>query len=99
MAAKIQCQYSEMQKAVQTFKKESDQTRQLFQKVQQCVGQLQGGGWIGRGAQQFFREMNDLVNPGLQRLVNALNDASSASQRINQAMQQAENEAGQIFRS
>lgn len=99
MAGKIQCQYQDLGQAANKFKQESDQTRQLYQKVSQCVQQLQGGDWIGKGAQNFFREMNDLVNPGMQRLVNALNDASSATQRIVQAFQQAENEAGGIFRS
>lgn len=95
---KIQCNYDEIGQAAQTFSKESQQTRQLFQQVKGVFGQLQGGDWIGVGAQKFFEEMENLVFPGLERLTNTLQDASDAAKRIADALKQAEDEAGGLFR-
>ncbi len=95
---KIQANYEQLGQAADTFSKESQQTAQLAQQVAQLVGNLQGGGWIGRGAQAFFQEQQELVAPAMQRLVNALEDASSAAKKIADTFQQAENEAGGLFR-
>lgn len=95
---KIQANYDDLEGAAQLFARESQRTEQLLKQVGQLVGSLQGGGWIGLGAQAFFQEMEDLVNPGMQRLVSALSDASDAAKRIADAFQQAEDEAGGLFR-
>ncbi len=95
---KVQCNYEQMGQAADTFARESQQTQQLSQQVNQLVSNLQGGGWIGKGAQAFFQEQQELVAPAMQRLVNALEDASSAAKKISDTLQQAENEAGSLFR-
>ncbi len=95
---KIQCNYEQLGQAADLFARESQQTQQLSQQVSQLVSNLQGGGWIGKGAQSFFQEQQELVAPAMQRLVNALEDASSAAKKIADAFQQAENEAGGLFR-
>jgi len=95
---KVQCDYDDIGKAAQTFAKESQQTRQLFQQVKGVFGQLQGGDWIGVGAGKFFEEMENLVFPGLERLTNTLQDASDGAKKISDALKQAEEEAGGLFR-
>jgi WXG100 family type VII secretion target len=95
---RIQANYDDLGAAANLFARESQQTQQLMQQVGQLVGSLQGGGWIGLGANAFFQEMEELVNPAMQRLVNALNDASSAAKRIADVFKQAEEEAGSLFR-
>jgi WXG100 family type VII secretion target len=94
---KIQCDYNQLGDHAKKFKAESDQTKQLFQAVNNVVQQLEGGDWIGEGAKKFFEEMQDLTNPGIDRLVNALEDASSAAQKVSDALSQAENESGACF--
>lgn len=96
-APKIQCDYDGMSNVANTFAKEADQTRQLIQSVGSCVGRLQDGGWIGVGAEAFFQEMEQLVNPGMERLANSLQDAGSASKKIADALKQAEDECGGLF--
>ncbi|MFQ3535083.1 MAG: WXG100 family type VII secretion target [Aggregatilineales bacterium] len=93
----IQCNYDDMREVSNNFARQSDAARQLLQTVQNCVSALQGGGWLGKGAESFYREMSDLVQPAMQRLGAALADASSATQRIATALEQAEREAGSLF--
>ena len=93
----IQCNYDDMREVSNNFARHSDATRQLLQTVENCVSALQGGGWLGKGAESFYREMSDLVRPAMQRLSAALADASSATQRIAAALERAEREAGALF--
>ncbi len=93
----IQCNYDDMRQISNDFSRQSDATRQMFQTIQNCLSALQGGGWLGKGAQNFYREMEDIVSPAMQRLGAALADASSATQRIATALEQAEREAGALF--
>lgn len=93
----IQCNYDDMREVGNNFARQSDATRQLLQTVDNCVSALQGGGWLGKGAENFYREMDNLVRPAMQRLSAALADASSATQRIVAALEQAEREAGALF--
>ncbi len=93
----IQCNYDDMREVSNNFARHSDATRQLLQTVQNCLSALQGGGWLGKGAESFYREMSDLVQPSMQRLGAALSDASSATQRIAAALEAAEREAGALF--
>ena len=96
-AAKIQADYPQLEKAAETFGKEADQTKQLIQRVRQSVDALQGGGWIGVGADKFYNEMDEIVFPAIDRMMNALNDANSATKRIADAFRKAEDEACGLF--
>ncbi len=86
-ASKIQCHYADLNNAAQ----------QLLRTVQNYVQQLQGGAWRGKGANTFYAELDCEVLPCVQRLISALRDASSATQRIGQLLEQAEREAGALF--
>jgi len=94
---KIQCNYDEMAKAAQNFAQHGDQTQQLMQQVKGCVEQLKSD-WIGAGAKKFQEEMESLVFPGINRLANTLKDASDASKKIADALKQAEDSCGALFR-
>jgi WXG100 family type VII secretion target len=95
---KVQANYDDLGNAAGVFSKESDQTQQLTQQVKGVFDGLRGGGWIGKGAEAFFQEMEELVFPGLDRLTRALSDASSAAKRIADTFKQAEDEACGLFR-
>lgn len=95
---KIQCNYDQMAQAAQTFAQHGDQSNQLMQQVKGVFETLRSGDWIGVGAQKFFEEMEHIVFPGMQRLGNTLKDASDASKKIADALKQAEDEAGGLFR-
>lgn len=96
-APKIQADYDSLDQIAANFSKEADQTKQLLQTVRSCVEQLQNGGWIGKGADSFYKEMNDLVNPAMQRMMNALSEAASATKRVADALRKAEEESCALF--
>lgn len=96
-AEKIQANFDDLAHFSSLFSREADQLNNLFGQVRQCIDQLQSGDWSGQGAQNFFTEMEALVLPGMDRLVNALGDASQATQQIVQTLQQAEQEAARQF--
>jgi len=97
-AAKIQANYDQLAQIAARFSQEANQTQQLFQAVRALVEQLEGGAWIGVGAQAFFQEMHELMYPALNRLGSSLGDAGSATKRISEALRGAEDEAGALFR-
>jgi WXG100 family type VII secretion target len=97
IGGKIQADYDELTSIANQFAQEASATEQLTNQIVSLVGELEGGGWIGRGADAFYGEMHDLVEPGLQRLARALEDASSAIKQINNVISQAEHEASSLF--
>ena len=94
---KIQADYDELANIANQFNQEAQATEQLTNKITSLVDELEGGGWIGRGAQSFFSEMHDLVLPGMDRLTSALENASSAIQQISNVLSQAEQDASSLF--
>lgn len=96
-APKIQADYGSLEQISANFSKESDQTRQLLQTVKSCVDALKGGGWIGKGADNFYKEMEELVNPAMDRMMRALADAASATKRVADALRQAEEQGCALF--
>ncbi len=94
---KVQADYDELNNIANQFAQEAAGVEQLTNQIMSLVGELEGGGWIGRGADAFYSEMHDLVEPGLQRLARALEDASNATKQIVNIMSQAEHEASNLF--
>jgi WXG100 family type VII secretion target len=97
MADKVQADYEQLGQVSSQFANQSQVIQELIQKVRSSVQQLEDGGWIGRGADAFFSEMQSTVFPAIQRLESSLNDASSTTKQIAQNMQQAEQEAQSLF--
>jgi WXG100 family type VII secretion target len=97
MADKVQADYEQLGQVSSQFANQSQVIQELMQKVRSSVQQLEDGGWIGRGADSFFSEMQSVVFPAIQRLESSLNDASSTTKQIAQNMQQAEQEAQSLF--
>jgi WXG100 family type VII secretion target len=61
---KIQADYDELANIANEFANEASAAEQLTNQITNLVGELEGGGWIGRGAQAFYSEMHDEVEPG-----------------------------------
>ena len=94
---KVQADYDELNAIANEFMQEAAGVEQLLNQINNLVGELEGGGWIGRGAQAFYGEMHDLVDPGMQRLVRALEDGGSAIKQISNILSNAEQEASSLF--
>jgi WXG100 family type VII secretion target len=93
----IQAYYDDLEGFARSFAQEAQQTTQLGQVISRLMGDLLAGGWVGVGADQFFREMDDLVLPAVSRLGDALQDGSAAVRRLMEVFKEAEEEAGKCF--
>ena len=90
--------YEQLAQIAQRFAREQDATQRMLENVRRQVGVLQGGDWVGQGAQAFYTEMNSAVLPSLKRLVQALQSAQRVTIQISRAIKQAEDEAAAVLK-
>ncbi len=95
---KFRGDYEQLNQIAQTFSQETDAVRQMLQSIQQAKGTLENGDWVGKGADQFYGEMNTAVLPSLSRLVNALDNASRTTQKISRIVKKAEDDSAALFK-
>lgn len=98
MADEIRGDYEQLQQVAQRFNAQAQAIEQMTNQVKQKMAKLEGT-WEGRGSDSFFREMTQLVLPGVTRLNKALAQAGQATAKIAQTLKQAEEEASSLFRS
>jgi WXG100 family type VII secretion target len=98
MTEKIEAKYDQLETVAQKFNREQEKVENTLQTVRNCVEGLRNGGWIGRGAEAFFSEMQDHLLPGVDRLKLALEESSQVTKQIAIVLEQAEEEASNKFR-
>jgi WXG100 family type VII secretion target len=96
-AAKFRADYAQLDKIATQFRAQGAVAQQTLRDLQAQMRVLQIGDWIGRGANRFYEEMQSNVLPSQRRLVEALREAASATDRINHIAQQAERDAAVIL--
>lgn len=99
MSDEIRADYEQLEQIANRFASQQQAVQQMLQRVRGSMGKLENGGWIGRGSQAFFAEMNSKVLPASTRLQQALGEASRSVKEIAQTVRQAEEEASSVFRS
>jgi WXG100 family type VII secretion target len=99
MADLIQADYQQLEQLASKFQSQSEAIRGMQQKLKSSMDPLKNGGWIGKGSDAFFNEMQDKILPAVQRLHDALGEASSKTKEIMQTMRQAEQDAASPFSS
>src|SRR5574341_536432 len=97
-ASRVRADYDELQEIAQAFARQSEAVRQSYGVVLQAKDTLQGGDWVGKGADKFYQEMNSSILPSLKRLAQALERASETTKKISQIMKQAEQDASHVFK-
>lgn len=97
-AEEIRADYDELENCSTHFANQAQAIGQMIQAIRRSMDPLEGGGWIGRGSDAFFAEMNSEVLPATDRLMQALDEACQATKNISQTVQQAEEEASSPFR-
>ncbi len=97
-ASIVQAQYDQLTDIAQRFQRQSEANAALKQRLQQHYQPLQQGGWQGRGSQAFFAEMENEIFPAMDRLIQALSQASRVTIQIQQVLREAEEEAARPFR-
>jgi len=97
MSDEIRANYEQLENVANQFARQSQAIQSMLQKVKSSMSQLETG-WIGRGHDAFFSEMNSVVLPAGQRLQNALQEAGTVTKTIVQTVKQAEEESAGLFR-
>ncbi len=96
-APKVRSDYEQLRSVQKAFSSQADALQGMNQNVKACMSTLEGRDWIGKGAQAFYKEMNDQVLPTLQRLQRAMAEGARVTQQISQIMKEAEDEASGCF--
>ena len=99
MAEKSEVNYEQLENIVKRLRTEADAVNQLLNQTKGRVDSLHGNGWIGRGSDQFFGEMEQRVLPAMGRLVAALHSAAGAADNIGKIYRNAEEQGQGIFKS
>jgi WXG100 family type VII secretion target len=97
-ATKVRADYENLARIAQAFSQQADCARQLLGALQKDVATLQGGDWVGKGADKFYAEMTSVVLPAMGRVAAAMSEAASTTAKISQIMKQAEDESAALFR-
>jgi WXG100 family type VII secretion target len=95
----VQARYDQLDDIANKFARKAQEAAQMQQRILRDAQALQNGGWMGAGSQAFSNEMNSVVQPAMQRLIVALETASSTTKEIKQIMLAAEEEASRPFKS
>ncbi len=94
----VQTDYDALDTLARRFQQQNQQTIALKQRVDRGVNALRSGGWQGEGATAFVQEMERIVNPATQRLIDALAEAKTVTLQVKELIRQAEEEAASVFR-
>jgi WXG100 family type VII secretion target len=94
----IRAEYDYLTDCLPFFQSEADMLDQMNQGLFQMVDHLRMGGWTGRAAEAFFAEFDEVLKPAVVRLIESLRDAGSATGKVISTFQDAEEEAGALFR-
>jgi len=98
MYEEIRADYDQLEQVASQFANQSQAIQQMLQNVRSSMDPLEGGGWIGRGSDAFFAEMQSEVIPANERLQQALDEANRVTKQIVQVVKQAEDDASSPFR-
>ncbi len=99
MSDEIRADYDRLDQVANQFASQSQAIQQMLQNVKGSMDPLESGGWVGRGSNAFFEEMNSEVLPANERLQQALDEASRVTKQIVQTIKQAEEEASSPFKA
>lgn len=94
----IQAQYDDLEEVADRFDRQLAAIEQLLHQVTCCLDDLEHGGWSGRSARTFFRDMEDETLPAVRRLIVALEMGSDDTRHIARLLAEAEEEAASVFR-
>jgi WXG100 family type VII secretion target len=97
VAPQVRSDYDQLKEVQRSFTSQAEAVAKSTQHIRSVMDRLQGGDWIGEGAQKFYQEMNDQVIPTLNRLHKALEEAARATGTISQTMKNAEDEAAGVL--
>lgn len=96
MGDEIKADYDQLEQIASRFSNQAQVVEQLLGTLRCSMENLKGG-WIGRGSDAFFAEMNDEIVPAILRLQDALQQGSEVTRMIIDIMRRADEEASTLF--
>ena len=93
----IRVDYDQMDKASRVFASESENVKRSIDSLKGVIEVLEGGDWIGEGANAFYREMHSQVMPALKRLMEALASAGRVTLEIKRIFEETEEDNSTVF--
>ena len=99
MAEEIRVEFEKLDEIAGCFDRQSDAVAQMHQRLLAAMNKLEDGGWIGRGSEAFFAEMEGEILPAVRRLIDALKLAHQVTNQISETLQNADEEASSRFRA
>ena len=97
MAEQIQVNYEALSQIENRFVQLANDVQDMAAKIKRQEATLQRGGWIGRGSDAFYTEMDDLVLPAIGRLSKALEEGGQVLNRVARLFSEAEDEGQSGF--
>lgn len=94
----IQAKYEDLDGIARRLVQESQAVTAVRSRITRSAKALEQGGWIGRGSTAFFSEMNSVVFPALQRLIQTLEEARAVTVQASAIMRTAEEDAARLFK-
>ena len=96
-APKVRGDYDSLKQIAGSFNKEAESVEATLRDLTGKMDTLQGGDWIGQGANQFYQEMESQVIPHMNKLRDALAEAGKTSDQISKLIQDLEDHTSKIF--
>ena len=93
MAEQVQVNYEVLEQIEKRFAQLASEVQDVGRKISRQQNALRQGGWIGRGSDAFFAEMDDLVLPAIGRLGEALKEGGQVLGRVADLFNEAEESA------
>ena len=92
MAEQVRVNYETLNEMESKFAQLADDVQAMANKIKSLDSSLRQGGWVGRGSDAFYSEMDGLVMPAIARLRRALDEGGQALNRVARIFGEAEEE-------
>lgn len=99
MADRVVVNFETLNTVSGQFQQQAEQVQQVINLLTPRMEDLRTGGWIGKGANAFYVEMDNLVLPTLIALKRALEETQDTLNRVSTDFSNADDEIGQIAAS
>lgn len=91
--------HDELVKIEFAFLSESERCKNTLSNLKKAWGTLKSGDWVGESAEIFYTEMDSLVLPAMQRLVDAFAQAAKTIRDINQIFAEADKDVAALWKN
>jgi WXG100 family type VII secretion target len=98
MADKTKVDYDALADAGNRFGQEADRIRNIAGRLGQGTENLKRSGWVGKGAEAYYKEWESSILPTYRRLAEALKEAANILKALSKLFKDAETEASNFVK-